>query len=65
MTSERQLLLDAVGMALVFMHLADPALAGRYLDRLVEDDFITAEQAMTLMDTLRARVPASTDERNA
>lgn len=51
--AERQLLIDAVGLALRFMHDADPELAGRYLARLVEGGFFTVEQALYLMDSLK------------
>lgn len=51
--AERQLLIDAVGLALRFMYDADPTLAGRFLDRLVEGGVFTTEQALYLMDGLK------------
>lgn len=50
---ERKALMDAVGLALVFMFRTGPALAGSYLDRLVEEEILTADEAMVLMDALR------------
>lgn len=47
-------------MALVELHNIDPATAGRFLARLVEDDLLSAEQGLVLMDALQERTQGET-----
>ena len=63
--AEREALVDAVGIALVFMFRADPALAGGYLTRVVENGLFTTDQALVLMDELRANNPPASSKEEA
>ena len=51
---ERRALIDCFGIAVVFMFRADPALAGSYLQTLVDLGFLNTEDGLQMMDELRA-----------
>ena len=49
----RAALMGAVSRAFLVMDREDPMLLGRYMDWLIDDDFLTLEEAMTLLDTVK------------